>query len=133
VDSPEIHHSVGAAASPLLGWSGDFTVRDHHKVGYSWGSLLAIAKETIVILWKALKPTTPLKQLPVLYWDGFEIPQTEDHHKVGYSWGSLIATVKDQRMIFPEWTPLKPTTSLGQLPVLYLDGLEIPESGTITR
>ncbi len=79
--------------------------------------------------WKDLKPITPLGQLPVLYWDGLEIPQSEDHHKVGYSWGSLLATVKDQRVTFPEWTALKPTTPLGQLPVLYWDGLEIPQSG----
>ncbi len=83
MDGPKAHHSVGAAARPPLGWPGDPTVRDHHKVGYGWGSL-----------------------------------QT---------------TVKDQRVMFPEWTALKPTTLLGQLPVLYWDVLEIPQSGTITR
>ncbi len=40
---------------------------------------------------------------------------------------------EDQRVTFPEWTALKTTTPLGQLPVLYWDGLEIPQSGTITR
>jgi hypothetical protein len=40
---------------------------------------------------------------------------------------------EDQRVTFPEWTALKPTTPLGQLPILYWDGLEIPQSGTITR
>jgi hypothetical protein len=83
MDGHEAHHSVGAAAPPLLGWSGDPTVGHHHKVCYSWGSLLA--------------------------------------------------TGKDQGVIFPEWKDLKPISSLGQLPVLYWDGLEIPQSGTITR
>ncbi len=83
MEGPEAHHSIGAAARPLLGWSGEPTVGDYHKVGYGWGSLLA--------------------------------------------------TVKDQRVMFPEWTALKPTTPLGQLPVFYCDGLEIPQSGTITR
>jgi hypothetical protein len=109
--------------------------RDYHKVGYSWEWLLATAKDQIVIFpeLKDLQPITPLGQLPVLYWDGLEIPQSGDHRKVGYSWGSLLATVKDQRVTFPEWTALKPTTPLGQLPILYWDGLEIPQSGTIAR
>ncbi len=78
MDGPEAHHSVGADARPLLGWSEDPTVEDHHKVGYNWVSLLATAKDQRVIFreWKDLKPTTPLGQLPVLYWDGLEILQS---------------------------------------------------------
>jgi hypothetical protein len=78
VDGPEAHHSVGAAARPLLEWSGDPSVGGHHKVSYSWGSLLATGKDLSVIFrqWTALKPTNPLGHLPVLYWDGLEIPQS---------------------------------------------------------
>ncbi len=77
MDGPEAHYSIGAAARPLLGWSGDPTVGDNHKVGYSWGSLLPTnGPESDLPEWMALKPTTPLGQLPVLYWDGLEIPQS---------------------------------------------------------
>ncbi len=134
MEGPEAHHSVGAAARPLLGWSGEPTVGVHHKVGYSWGSLLATVKDQRVTFpeWTTLKPTTPLGQLLVLYWEGLEIP-SRNYHKVGYIWGSLQAIIKDQRVIFCEGTALKPTTPLGQLPVLYWDGQESPQSGSITR
>ncbi len=80
--------------------------------------------------WKDLQPVGAAAR-PLLGWSGD--PTVGDHHKVGYNWGSLLTTVKDQRVTFPEWAALKPTTPLGQLPVLYWDGLEIPQSGTITR
>ncbi len=70
MDGPEAHHSVGAAARPLLGWSGDPTVGDHHKVGYGWGSLLTTVED------QRVTSTPLLGQLPVLYWDGMEIPQS---------------------------------------------------------
>lgn len=40
---------------------------------------------------------------------------------------------EDERVDFEEWGAMKPTTMLGQLPILNWDGLEIVQSNTIAR
>jgi len=40
---------------------------------------------------------------------------------------------KDERLSFEAWPAIKPTTPFGQLPVLFWDGVEIPQSMAIAR
>eukprot|EP00088_Acartia_fossae_P001007 TRINITY_DN10377_c0_g1_i1.p1 TRINITY_DN10377_c0_g1~~TRINITY_DN10377_c0_g1_i1.p1 ORF type:complete len:222 (-),score=35.48 TRINITY_DN10377_c0_g1_i1:414-1079(-) len=40
---------------------------------------------------------------------------------------------EEKRLTFPEWPAVKPTTKYGQLPMLTWDGMELAQSGTITR
>ncbi|PIK46236.1 hypothetical protein BSL78_16895 [Apostichopus japonicus] len=40
---------------------------------------------------------------------------------------------EDTRVTRDEWKAMKATTGLGQLPVLEVDGIELPQSGAIER
>ncbi|WP_411025540.1 glutathione S-transferase family protein, partial [Salmonella sp. s55004] len=42
-------------------------------------------------------------------------------------------TYEDKRVNGEEWGKIKPTTTLGQLPILYVDGKEVPQSRAINR